>query len=356
MAHEIFGERFFDRQAAWHKVGLQCVKDKLRALPALKRIGGNFEVTLRPLYFLTPENEKRQSGFHQIVRYPTQDDNDYVPLGQPVSAEYTPFPPGNVCEAWDKAMPANVFVETMGVLRRGAMFFITTKLPTIDVKGDPVERYLGVTSPLDGVTALSAEEWPLRVVCANTLRAAQAGAFVSFQVTHRGTALNEIGAWLALSYKKAEANAEHLKMNFEKLAGTQVVDERAKSGFKMVYPLSPAPSTDGPPDVIARRKQRYEEASARVNRLRAAAFDLFDGAGTGMNHSAANHTAWGFVQTVAEMEDYRRGSPIGGEAFRTTRDSESAVFGSRAQAKERGMAEALKMAGIGIATTPLSRN
>jgi hypothetical protein len=135
----------------------------------------------------------------------------------------------------------------MGVLRRGAMFFITTKLPSIDVFGDEVERYLGVTSPLDGVTALSAEEWPLRVVCANTLRAAQAGAFVSFHLPHRGDALQEIGAWLRLSYDKAVANAERLKQGFERLAGTRVGDPRAKAGFEFVYPLSPAPTTDGPP-------------------------------------------------------------------------------------------------------------
>ena len=346
MAHEIFGERFLDRQAAWHRVGLQCVEDKLRALVALNTIGGDFDVTLRPLYFLTPENEQRQSGFHQIVRYPTPDDDEYVPLGQPVSADYTPFPPRNVCVAWDEAMPSGVFVETMGVLRRGAMFFITTKLPTIDVKGDEVARYLGVTSPLDGVTALSAEEWPLRVVCANTLRAAQAGAFVSFQVPHRGTALDEIGAWLALSYKRAEANAARLKQSFEKLAGTRIDDKRAKTGFDWVYPTPPKPITDGPMEVIVRRMKRYEETTARVKRLRLAAFDLFNGAGAGMDRPAADHTAWGFVQAVTEMEDYRRGSPVGGETFGIARDSESALFGSRARAKERGMAEALVMAGM----------
>ena len=81
MAHEIFGDRFLDRRAAWHKVGQQCVKEELRALPALKKIRGDFDVALRPLYFLTPENKQRQSGFHQIVRYPTHDDNEYVPLG-----------------------------------------------------------------------------------------------------------------------------------------------------------------------------------------------------------------------------------------------------------------------------------
>ena len=356
MAHEIFGERFLDRSAAWHRVGLQCVQEKLRAVPALKRIKGDFNVTLRPLFFTTPEGEPQRSGFHQIVRSPTDDDPEYVPLGQPVSADYTPFPPRNVCDAWDKAMPQNVIVETMGVLRRGAMFFITTKLPTIDVRGDAVERYLGVTSPLDGATALSAEEWPLRVVCANTLRAAQAGAFVSFHLPHRGDALQEIGHWLRLSYERAQANVERLKAGFEKLAATRVDNARAKTGFDRVYPSLTPPAKDGPPEGIARRSKRYEDDTARVTRLRNAAFDLFDGAGRGMNLPAANHTAWGFVQAVTEMEDYRRGSPIGGEKFGITRDSESALFGSRAHAKDRAMVEALTMAETEPKAAVASRN
>jgi len=356
MAHEIFGERFLDRQAAWHEVGLQCVAEKLRALPALAKIGGDFDVTLRPLFFLTPENEQRQSGFHQILRYPTHDDDEYVPLGQPVTVGYTPFTPRDVCTAWDKAMPADVIVETMGVLRRGAMFFITTKLPAINVKGDEVERYLGVTSPLDGVTALSAEEWPLRVVCANTLRAAQAGAFVSFHLPHRGDALQEIGEWLALSYRKAEDNADRLKAAFEKLAAFRVKTWQAKTGFEHVYPLPPAPGKEGLAEVIAKRAKRYEEDAARVHRLRRASLELFEGAGTGMRVPAADHTAWGFVHAVAEIEDYRRGSPVGGETFGRTRDSESALFGSRARTKERAMAEALTMVGVNPAKTATTLN
>ena len=356
MAHEIFGDRFLDRRAAWHKVGQQCVAEKLRALPALKKIKGDFGVTLRPLYFLTPENQEIRSGFHQIVRFPTHDDNEYVPLGDPVTADYVPFPPHDVCASWDTAMPEEVFIETMGVLRRGAMFFITAKLPSIDVFGDEVERYLGVTSPLDGVTALSAEEWPLRVVCANTLRAAQSGAFASYHVQHRGDALNEIGAWLGLSYAKAKANVERLKQSFKKLAGTRVDDNRAKMGFDWVYPLPPAPITDGPREVIARRLKRYDELSSRITRFRLAAFDLFNGAGTGMNHPSADHTAWGFVQTVTELEDYRRGSPIGGERFGNARDSESAMFGSRARVKERAMTEALTMSGVPVTKAHVGLN
>ena len=99
-----------------------------------------------------------------------------------------------------------------------------------------------------------------------------------------------------------------------------------------------------------------EKALARVTRLRQAASDLFEGAGTGMNHRAADHTAWGFLQAVTELEDHRQGSPVGGEAFRTKRDSESTMFGSRAHAKELAMIEALVMAGANPTNAPTGRN
>ena len=63
MAHEIFGERFLDRRAAWHRVGLQCVEEKLRALLVLKKIKGDFEVTLRPRI---DSNEKTLSRMSEV--------------------------------------------------------------------------------------------------------------------------------------------------------------------------------------------------------------------------------------------------------------------------------------------------
>ncbi|MBM3855576.1 MAG: DUF932 domain-containing protein, partial [Verrucomicrobia bacterium] len=175
-------------------------------------------------------------------------------------------------------------------------------------------------------------------------------------VLHRGDALQEIAQWLSFSYAKAQANVELLKQNFKRLAETPVDDPRAKSGFGIVYPLPPAPKKEGPAEIVALRVKKYEEIAARTTRLRCAAFDLFNGAGTGMAHRAANHTAWGFVQAVTELEDYRRGSPIGSKAFRVARECESALFGSRAQAKERAIAEALAMAGLKPYSAALARN
>lgn len=342
MAHEIFGERFLDRKAAWHNVGLQNVKEELCAVDALKKIDGDFNVALEPLYYKLGR-KMFYSGFYQILRAPTKDDRQFVPLGEPVKKNYRPFTPRQMCGVWDVAL-GDATVETMGVLRRGAMFFITTKLPAIGVLGDEVERYLGVTSPLDGVTALSAEEWPLRVVCANTLRAAQAGAFASYRVVHTQDALNQIGAWIKEAYEGARRNTDKLKAAFEKLARTPVDDPTAKKSFETVYPLLPPPRRNAPDEVMKQREKNHAAKNQRIQRFRSEAFALFDGKGRGMRSRAADHTAWGWVNAVTELEDFRKSNFLGGKKGEAQRAGESALFGARAAVKERAFQIAVNLA------------
>jgi phage/plasmid-like protein (TIGR03299 family) len=342
MAHEIFGERFLDRKAAWHNVGLQNVKEELCAVDALKKIDGDFNVTLEPLYYKIGR-KTFSSGFYQILREPTKDDRQFVPLGEPVKKDYQPFTPRQLCGVWDVALN-DATVETMGVLRRGAMFFITTKLPAIGVLGDEVERYLGVTSPLDGVTALSAEEWPLRVVCANTLRAAQAGAFASYRVIHTQDALNQIGAWVKEAYEGAKRNADKLKTAFEKLAKTPVDNSTAKKSFETVYPLPPPPRRNAPDVVMRQRERNHTAENQRIHRFRSEAFALFDGKGRGMTSRAADHTAWGWINAVTELEDFRKSNFVGGKKGEAQRAGESALFGARAAVKERAFQIAVNFA------------
>lgn len=343
MAHEIFGQRFLDRKAAWHHVGLQNVKEDLSAVEALRKIDGDFDVELLPLYYKL-DGKEVPSAFNQILRHPTPDDDKYVPLGQPVGKDYRAFRPLQLCKVWDAALK-NAPVETIGVLRRGAMLFITTKLPTIDVCGDEVERYLGVTSPLDGVSALSAEEWPLRVVCANTLRAAQAATKVAYRVVHNEEALNYLGAWIKDAYEAARQNADNLKRVFEILAKLKVEDAKAKESFARVYPFPEAPLKNAPDNVMVNRKERHEAERRSIERFRNAAFELFDGKGRGMGSRAAEHTAWGWVNAVTELEDFRKSNFIGGKKAEASRAAESSLFGQRASVKQHAFEIAMEIAG-----------
>jgi phage/plasmid-like protein (TIGR03299 family) len=77
--------------------------------------------------------------------------------------------------------------ETAGSLRRGKSVFVTMKLPeTMTVAGvDHLDLYLAATTAHDGTQALRVDATPIRVVCANTQRAAlrQTKGFYVFRHT-----------------------------------------------------------------------------------------------------------------------------------------------------------------------------
>jgi phage/plasmid-like protein (TIGR03299 family) len=77
--------------------------------------------------------------------------------------------------------------ETAGSLRRGKAVFVTMKMPdTMTIGGvDRLDLYLAATTAHDGTQALRVDATPIRIVCANTQRAAlrQTQGFYVFRHT-----------------------------------------------------------------------------------------------------------------------------------------------------------------------------
>jgi phage/plasmid-like protein (TIGR03299 family) len=84
--------------------------------------------------------------------------------------------------------------ETAGSLRGGRMVFITLKLPTaMQVAGvDDMDLYLCATTSHDGTSALRVDASPIRVVCANTQRAAIAHSKGSYIFRHTANVRQQI--------------------------------------------------------------------------------------------------------------------------------------------------------------------
>jgi phage/plasmid-like protein (TIGR03299 family) len=76
--------------------------------------------------------------------------------------------------------------ETAGSLRRGKSVFVTMKLPdAMEIAGvDRMDLYLIGTTSHDGTAALRVDASPIRVVCANTQRAAFAHAVGHYTFRH----------------------------------------------------------------------------------------------------------------------------------------------------------------------------
>jgi phage/plasmid-like protein (TIGR03299 family) len=93
--------------------------------------------------------------------------------------------------------------ETAGSLWGGKAVWVLAELPDhVEVGGDAVRRFVLVTTRHDGTAAVRALVTPVRVVCANTLRVAIAGARDTYRVRHLGNptgALHEARAVLGLT-------------------------------------------------------------------------------------------------------------------------------------------------------------
>ena len=348
MAHDIFGERFLSlRQPAWHGIGTVS-ETPMTAREALTHIGGDLNYALFPNCCMV-EGELVDLPSRTICRYPTPDDPQFAVLGN-VGPEYTLLTPREVCDIWDQAVAQPV--ETMGVLRRGGLFFCTSKLPTIDVRGDEVEMYLGLSSPMDGERSASTEIWPLRVVCQNTLRVAQARAKASFRIVHDSGAKQRLAAWLHDAYRQAEQNHFVVKQAFELLAEKSVPESTALSIIRRTYPEPRLPRRDAPDGTMEIRMERFKRAQIRIHHRREQALALFEGDGTGMDTVAARGTAWGIYSAITETENYRKGFARGGLEAEAARVGEDLLFGRRGETMERAFNACLAVAGGGADFDP----
>lgn len=328
MAHEIFGARMYGRKATWHHLGI-VFPQGAPAREALEMIDGDVPVSLRPVTFTGDDGQPVELHDKRvIVRAPTQDDPRYLGFGI-VGPGYHLLTHGDVADIIDSSVGQPV--ETLGVLRDGELLFATVALPEIDIKGDAVERYLGIVSPLDGVGAISAEEWPIRVVCMNTLRIAQRMAQVSYRVRHNAHAKDRLASWVKGAYQKAVEQTAFLKEVFDTLARAQVKEPMAKSIIEYAYPSPRAPRENAPAEVMRKRWIRYERALARQEYHRAEAEALFMGHGHGIGNPSCNGTLFGVLNAVAEHADHRDGR--GDDAYQSV--ARDALFGDGATAKQR---------------------
>lgn len=332
MAANIFGKRFTSRERpAWWDVGKQNVHhEDMTARKALTTIG-EYDVETVPL-ILNPAAGSDLLGHdipvahRAIVRHPVTDDPQPRVFGV-VGPEYQLITPRDVAVLWDEhvAQP----IQTMGALRNGSMLFVTTALPSLDVKGDPVENYMGLFSPMDGARAASVEVFPVRVQCENTLKLAQSMATEVYRVVHDEHAKERLGTWLTGVYEEATMRVAVIAEAFDILAGRSVTKREANTVLSVAYPEPNLPRQDAPADVMDERMERWEKSRDRVLRRRDSAYGLFDGGSVNMTAKATKGTTWGLYNAVAETEDWRR-TNAGVDSV-----TENLLIGHRAEVKRR---------------------
>jgi hypothetical protein len=329
MPASLFGERFLDaRRPAWHGLGIVLDSEELSATDAYSRLG-TYNVRLAKV-----EADGVSLNQQAILRDKTSDDPEIRVFGV-TGPEYHLVTPEDICTIYDERVGKPV--ETVGALGLGETFFISTYLPTLDVKGDEIENYLTIANPMTGTKAGDVFVSPVRTVCKNTLAAGLIQAVERFRIVHDKYAKQRMGDWLQLAYEEAETTAKMLNEAFTLLAGTKVTVPKAQDIFDKAYPNPNPPARNAPPEVMELRTKWYDENVSLMKRRREGALELFSGKGTGMDHPAAKGTAWGAYNAVVETEDYRTGRD-------DKQVAESSMFGERMKHKKKAFEASMEYA------------
>ncbi|MFG2716654.1 DUF932 domain-containing protein [Streptomyces goshikiensis] len=296
MAHEI--EQFSDgtaafvsaRKSAWHRLGT-VTADALTAEDAMRlaaldgwnvRLVGLHatELTAEGTTLLDVPNHRASVRTHPKTGHPET-------LGV-VGPDYTPVQNEEHAEFLNYLVDeSGAHFETAGSLRDGRQVFLTMKLPqslTIG-RSDEVDLYIAAFNSHDGSSAFRIVVTPVRVVCANTLRAGLRTAKSSYTVRHTSGARGRIAQArqaLGLTFTYAE--------EFEKAAQRMLDAEMTTSMLRsVVEELWPVANGDS-----ARKKTNQ---ATRWSSIR----NLFEEADT---QAGIRGTAWAGYNAITEYANH----------------------------------------------------
>lgn len=326
MAHQI--ETFADGSAgfataripAWHELGVvaESTMTGKQALDAAKMSDWNVRlITVEGTETAADGTvtrvacpDKRMS----VRTHPVTGDTDYLGV---VGADYRVVQNEECADLLDALVDeSGAHIETAGSLKGGKQTFITMKLPeTMTVAGvDQMDLYLAVTTSHDGSTACRVDATPVRIVCANTQRAALRESISHYEFRHTGSASDKLSdareamdlTWRYMTAFQAEAE----RMMNEPL-GLDAFDQ-------IVSRLWPVNARAG---ARAQDAAKTREASLQF---------LFRDADT---QKEVRGTRWAGYQAVVEYEDHY--APASTPEIRARR----AVTGSGADRKAAAFAE-----------------
>lgn len=282
--HEVFGNRFYGhRQPGWHKLGF-VTQEPLTAMETLTLIGGGHIVEKYPNYAFI-NGEYVPTGDYVIVRQPLPDDPFLRFFGH-ATERYEVLSSLEVAELFDEKVSTNV--ETMGFLGNGERMFVTWELPSFEVVKDDTIRTFGfIATGFDSLMGTSLNVVTVRVVCANTWRAAinqaentkERGKGRIWSSKHTSKNMKyKLGEWMSHVQTDAQRQANLTQDFFAKLVEKKIDD--VKEVERLVYAAYPDPEKPSdwmPENLKPEEWDKYEKNRQTVENDRNGIMAMFDG-------------------------------------------------------------------------------
>lgn len=297
--HEIFGERFYGRFPAWHRLGY--VADKpTSATEALHRVGP-FETTLESAY-VRVNGVEHDTGFKVVTRHPVHDDPTFRFFA--AARQYNLIGVEDIVQIFDSA--TNQPVETLGVLGKGSRMFITWKNGEIEVHGDPVQLYGFLAVGFDKTLGAQVMLTTIRVVCQNTWNAAigklgDGGPDrMLWRASHRSPKIaQDLSRWLRYAVMQSYDNRKVIHDIFVAL------DNRTDVNLDILGKIYPEPRLPVvmPGESEEDALEEWERRCSAMAHSKSMVANLFNGFGVSIPP-----TRYGLFQAVVEYENWYRRS------------------------------------------------
>lgn len=298
MAHEIETAAdgraafFAARKSAWHALGTTTVEAQTaEAALELAYLSG-WNVHKAPLTATSTDSDGNKLHLPVNGKYATVRTNPFngqrEPLGV-VGKVYQPIQNEEHTELLNQLVDqSGAHFETAGSLRGGREVFVTMKLPEHMLVGDVdrVDLYIAAMNSHDGSAPFRFVVTPIRVVCANTQRAALNKAVSTFSIRHTRSAKSNIEA-----ARQALSLAFKFQDQFQLAAEQMIQQTMAEDHFRnYIDKLFPAPAKDA----TTRVHDTYREKRNTLD-------FLFTEANT---NAPIRGTRWAGYQAVTEYIDH----------------------------------------------------
>jgi len=313
---------------AWHGLGICCTG--IKTADELLRISGlDWQTHQLPLYGSHGESE--DMIYVDSHRLNIRSDNQQI-LGV-VGKGYRPFHNSQMIElieAIDDGGQAEV--ETLGSIHGGKRVWALIRGETFSVnQNDETATYLACTNSHDGSLAINLFWTSVRIVCANTFRAALGGMKNGISIRHEGSIMTKAeSAKIALGLMK-ETTAREAE-TAKALDGYQMTREALQRFYIDVYSqLEGAIPSD--PKTDSEMKQ-YQKAAETISHWGL----LFD---QDRKRTLGNASLWTAFISVTEWYDHHRRPQIKDAQAREDARIASALFGENANRKQKAREIAL---------------
>lgn len=283
---------FAARQSAWHRLGTTTTEAQTAEQALELAHLSDWDVRKAPLTALATGMDGEELHLPVAGKYATVRNNPFTGKPEPlgiVGKVYQPIQNEENTELLNTLIDqSGAHFETAGSLRGGREVFVTMKMPEHLMIGgiDRLDLYIAAMNSHDGTTPFRFVVTPIRVVCANTQRAALAHAVSTFSIRHTKSAKSNIEAArqaLTLTFKYQD--------EFQLAAERMIQETMTDTHFqRYIDRLFPAPAKNASDRVRANHRKKTLPLNM-----------LFNDAHT--NHEIRG-TQWAGYQAVTEYIDH----------------------------------------------------